>query len=103
MRARSFRGGGRSPAPATAPGRRASFDWRRDYGDEVAVFLRDYVLGASGLFTVVSRPAAEKVLRLPHTDPVTVWALATLATLATGDWLNARGAAGQTFAIPVPA
>ena len=91
------------PAPATTPGRRASFDWRRGYGDEVAVFLRDYVLAASGLFTVVSRPAAEKLLRLPHTDPVTVWALATLATLASGDWLNARDPAGQTFAIPVPA
>jgi hypothetical protein len=94
------------PAPAAAPGRRASFDWRRGYGDDVAVFLRDYVLGmgaASGLFTIVSRPAAEKLLRPPHTDPVTVWALATLAILASGDWLNARDPAGQTFTIPVPA
>jgi hypothetical protein len=72
----------------------------------VAGFLRDYVLGtgaAGGLFALVSRPAAEKLLRPPHTDPVTVWALATLAALCSGDWLNARETAGQTFAIPVPA
>jgi len=55
-----------------------------------------------GLFAIVSRPAAEKLLRVPHTDPVTVWALATLATLCSGDWLNARQDTGQTFAIPVP-
>ena len=94
------------PAPgAAAPGQRARFDWRRGYGDDVAGFLRDYVLGtgsAGGLFAIVSRPAAERLLRPPHTDPVTVWALATLAALISGDWLNARAADGQTFAIPVP-
>jgi hypothetical protein len=90
---------------AAGGGRRARFDWRRSYGDEVAGFLRDYVLSAGagdGLFTIVSRPAAEKLLRLPHRDPATVWALATLATLSSGDWLNARDRGGQTFAIPVP-
>ena len=71
--------------------------------DEVAAFLRDYVLSAGDdLFTIVSRPAAEKLLRLPHRDPVTVWALATLATLSSGEWLNARDDGGPTFAIPVP-
>jgi hypothetical protein len=93
------------PASAPAGGRRARFDWRRSYGDEVAVFLRDYVLSTGtdgGLFAIVSRPAAEKLLRVPHTDPVTVWALATLATLCSGDWLNARDQSGQIFAIPVP-
>jgi Asparagine synthase len=93
-------------APAAAyPGQRARFDWRRGYGDDVAGFLRDYVLGTGsggGLFAIVSRPAAERLLRPPHTDPVTVWALATLAALISGDWLNARAADGQTFAIPVP-
>ena len=71
----------------------------------MAGFLRDYVLGtgsAGGLFAIVSRPAAERLLRPPHTDPVTVWALATLAALISRDWLNARAADGQTFAIPVP-
>jgi hypothetical protein len=97
-----------APAAASAPagGRRARFDWRRSYGDDVAGFLRDYVLSTGagdGLFTIVSRPAAEKLLRVPQTDPATVWALATLATLCSGDWLNAREPAGQTFAIPVPA
>ncbi len=90
---------------AASPGQRARFDWRRGYGDDVAGFLRDYVLGtgsAGGLFAIVSRPAAERLLRPPHTDPVTVWALATLAALVSGDWLNARAAGGQTFAIPVP-
>ena len=90
---------------AASPGQRARFDWRRGYGDDVAGFLRDYVLGtgsAGGLFAIVSRPAAERLLRPPHTDPVTVWALATLAALISGDWLNARAADGQTFAIPVP-
>jgi hypothetical protein len=94
-------------APGTAgPGQRARFDWRRGYGDDVAGFLRDYVLGTGsdgGLFAIVSRPAAERLLQPPHTDPVTVWALATLAALISQDWLNARAAAGQTFAIPVPA
>jgi hypothetical protein len=93
------------PASAPAGGGRARFDWRRSYGDEVAGFLRDYVLNTGtdgGLFTIVSRPAAEKLLRVPHADPVTVWALATLATLCSGDWLNARQDTGQTFAIPVP-
>ena len=90
---------------AASPGQRARFDWRRGYGDDVAGFLRDYVLGtgsAGGLFAIVSRPAAERLLRPPHTDPVTVWALATLAALISRDWLNARAAGGQTFAIPVP-
>ena len=93
------------PASAPAGGGRARFDWRRSYGDEVAGFLRDYVLSTGtdgGLFTIVSRPAAERLLRVPHADPVTVWALATLATLGSGDWLNARQDTGQTFAIPVP-
>ena len=91
---------------ATAPGQRARFDWRRGYGEDVAEFLRDYVLGtgsAGGLFAIVSRPAAERLLQPPHTDPVTVWALATLAALISQDWLDARAGAGQTFAIPVPA
>ncbi len=90
---------------AASPGQRARFDWRRGYGGDVAGFLRDYVLGtgaAGGLFAIVSRPAAERLLRPPHTDPVTVWALATLAALISRDWLNARAADGQTFAIPVP-
>jgi hypothetical protein len=85
---------------------RARFDWRRGYGDEVAAFLRDYVLdvgSAGGLFAVVSRPAAERLLRPPHTDPVTVWSLATLAALISQDWLSARSPDGRTFAIPVPA
>ena len=87
-------------------GARASFDWRRGYGDEVAGFLRDYVLdtgSAGGLFAIVSRPAAERLLRPPHTEPVTVWALATLAALISQDWLGARAPDGPTFAIPVPA
>ncbi len=96
-----------APSPgAASPGQRARFDWRRGYGDDVAEFLRDYVLGtgsAGGLFNIVSRPAAERLLQPPHTDPVTVWALATLAALISRDWLNARAADGQTFAIPVPA
>jgi hypothetical protein len=99
-------GGAAAGPSASSPGRRASFDWRRGYGDEVASFLREYVLdagSAGGLFAVVSRPAAERLLRPPHADPVTVWALATLAALASQDWLNARSPAGRTFAIPVPA
>jgi hypothetical protein len=84
-------GGGRStPAGGGMP---ASFDWRRQYGDEVAGFLREYTLdlGAiGGLFRVVSRAAAEKALAPPHADPGTVWALATLACLLSGDYRNAR-------------
>jgi hypothetical protein len=71
----------------------ASFDWRRQYGDEIASFLTDYVLDlgtSSGLFDVVSRSAAEKVLIPPHGDRASVWALATLACLLSGDYRNAR-------------
>ena len=94
------------PAVPAAPSQRSRFDWRRGYGAEVARFLQAYVLdtgSAGGLFAIVSRPAAERLLRPPHTDPVTVWALATLAALISQDWLSARAADGQTFAIPVPA
>jgi Asparagine synthase len=85
---------------------RSAFDWRRNYGDEVAGFLREYVLDlgtTGGLFDVVSRPAAEHLLRPPHADPSTVWALATLACLVSGDWRNAREPSGRTFRVgPVP-
>jgi hypothetical protein len=80
---------GKAPAGATA----APFDWRRQYGDEIASFLRDYVLDlgtSGGLFDVVSHSAAEKALTPPHADRGTVWALATLACLLSGDYRNAR-------------
>ena len=83
-----------SPSPATGAPRRASQpDWRRDSGEEMARFLRDYTLdvgGAGGLFDVVRREAAGQVLRSPLADPQAAWALATLAALVSGDWLNAR-------------
>lgn len=78
------------PAKGAVP---ATFDWRRQYGDEISEFFRSYILeqGASaGLFDVVSRPAAEKSLVTPHADRGTVWALATLACLYSGDYLKAR-------------
>ena len=53
----------------------------------------DYVLDlgtSGGLFDVVSRSAAEKVLTPPHADGASVWALATLACLLSGDYRNAR-------------
>jgi Asparagine synthase len=83
------------PLAGKAPARsgQASFDWRRQYGAEVATFLRDYALdqGASGgLFDVVNRAAAEKALTPPHQDRATVWALATLACLLSGDYRHAR-------------
>jgi hypothetical protein len=80
-------------APARSSQDRASFDWRRQYGGEIATFLRDYALdqGASGgLYDVVNRAAAEKALTPPHQDRATVWALATLACLLSGDYRHAR-------------
>jgi hypothetical protein len=71
-----------------------TFDWRRQYGGEIAVFLREYTLDhgrSGGLFDVVSRAASEKALAPPHADRATVWALATLACLLSGDYRNARG------------
>jgi len=48
-------------------------------------------LGTSGgLFDVVSHSAADKALTPPHADRGTVWALATLACLLSGDYRNAR-------------
>jgi hypothetical protein len=82
---------GKPPAGAEAP-----FDWRRQYGEEVASFLRGYILDqglSGGLFDVVDRQAAEALLRPPHADRASVWALATLACLTSGDYRNAREAA----------
>jgi len=79
--------------PLAGKGAHASFDWRRQYGDTIASFLRDYALDngtSGGLFDVVSRPAAEKLLTPPQADRATVWALATLACLVSGDYRNAR-------------
>jgi hypothetical protein len=88
------------PGPVAAPGSAAVPDWRRTFGDEMARILRDYTLdlgGASRMFDVVRRPAAEMVLRSPEADPEAAWGLATLAALLSGDWLNARGSAGPVL------
>jgi hypothetical protein len=80
---------GKPPAGAAD----APFDWRRQYGDVISAFLRGYTLdvgAAGGLFDVVSRPAAEKLLTPPHADRASVWALATLACLLSGDYRHAR-------------
>ncbi len=92
-----------SPAIAEIPltSTRYSFDWRRHYGDAIASFLSDYILDqgtSGGLFSVVSRPATEKLLTLPHRDRTTVWTLATLACLMSGDYRRAREA---TPSLPV--
>jgi Asparagine synthase len=86
------------PAPtADAPSAgsaRSEADWRRGYGDQMARLLRDYALdlgAAGGMFDLVRRSAAERALRPPQADPHAAWALATLAALLSGDWLNARG------------
>jgi len=82
---------GKPPAGAQAP-----FDWRRQYGEGIGTLLRDYTLDLgtpAGLFDVVNRSAAEKVLTPLHGDPATVWALATLACLLAGDYRHARNPA----------
>ena len=88
----------RTPATVlTAPPGPAA-DWRRDYGEDVAGFLRGYVLDhdeASPVFGIIRRSAAERLLRPPQADRHGVWALATLAALLSGDWLNAREPASQ--------
>jgi hypothetical protein len=87
---------GASPAARARPP--SSPDWRRHYGEEMARFLRDYTLDLGGkgpMFGIVRRQATERVLRPPHTDPDAVWALATLAALLSGDWLNAREPKGR--------
>jgi hypothetical protein len=69
-------------------------DWRRAYGDQMARLLRDYALDlgvAGGMFEIVRRSAAERALAPPQPDAHAAWALATLAALLSGDWLNARG------------
>ena len=74
----------------------ASADWRRSYGDDVAAFLRDYVLDhSSAMSGMISMRAAERVLRPPHTDHESVWLLATTATILSRDWLRARGLADR--------
>src|SRR5580693_3714693 len=76
--------------PADAGG---AADWRRAYGDQMARLLRDYALNlgaAGGMFEIVRRSAAERALAPPQADSHAAWALATLAALLSGDWLNAR-------------
>ena len=71
----------------------APFDWRRQYGDVISLFLRSYILDqgtAGGLFEVVNRRTVENLLAPPHGDRATVWALATLACLLSGDYRLAR-------------
>jgi Asparagine synthase len=90
-----WKSGPRAPSsvPGNGPGPVAAPDWRRNYGDEMARLLRDYALdlgGAGRMFDIVRRQAAERLLRPPHADPHAAWALATLAALSSGDWLNAR-------------
>jgi hypothetical protein len=51
---------------------------------------------------VVNRTAAEKLLTPPHPDRPTVWALATLACLLSGDYRNARDAS-PTLPVALPA
>jgi hypothetical protein len=83
-------GSGAGPGPMAAG---SGGDWRRNYGDEMAGILREYALDlgdASGLFDIVRKRAAEAALRPPQADPEAAWALATLAALASRDWLNAR-------------
>jgi len=84
----------------TAPPGAAAADWRRDYGDAVAGFLRGYVLDhgeASPVFGIVRRSAAERLLSAPQADRHGAWALATLAALLSGDWLNAREPASRAL------
>ncbi len=84
---------GKPPAGTQSP-----FDWRRQYGDAISTFLRGYILDlgtTSGLFDVVSQPAAEKLLTPPHADRASVWALATVACLVSGDYRKARESTHQ--------
>jgi hypothetical protein len=82
----------------TASSGAAAADWRRDYGDAMARFLRGYVLDhgeSSPVFGVVRRSAAERLLRAPQADRHGAWALATLTALLSGDWLSAREPASR--------
>jgi hypothetical protein len=82
----------------TVPPGAAAADWRRDYGDAVAGFLRGYVLDhgeASPVFGILRRSAAERLLRAPQADRHGAWALATLTALLSADWLNAREPADE--------
>jgi hypothetical protein len=84
----------------TVPPGAAAADWRRDYGDAVAGFLRGYVLDhgeTSPVFGIVRRSAAERLLRAPQADRQGAWALATLTALLSADWLNAREPAGEAL------
>jgi asparagine synthase len=80
-------------AAVGAADRDSTSDWRRAYGDQMARLLREYALdlgAAGGMFEIVRRSAAERALRSPQPDAHAAWALATLAALLSGDWLNAR-------------
>jgi hypothetical protein len=88
--------------PFAGKGPAGGFDWRRDYGPQIAEFFRDYILSATPLFTAVSRPAVEHLLAAPKPDPGAVWSLATLACLTTGDHRNARTPSPRRYPLPTP-
>ena len=94
VRAAANAGAAAGGAGAGGAGAGGAADWRRAYGDQMARLLRDYALdlgAAGGMFEIVRRPAAERALAPPQADSHAAWALATLAALLSGDWLNARG------------
>jgi Asparagine synthase len=95
-----WRGEPRTAATVLTAPPGAAADWRRDYGDAVAGFLRGYVLDhgeASLVFGIIRRSAAERLLRAPQADRQGAWALATLTALLSGDWLNAREPASRAL------
>ncbi len=93
----------RAEARSAPAGPSGSDDWRQAYGDRMARLLREYALdvgAAGGMFGLVRRSAAERALRTPQQDTHAVWALATLAALLSGDWLNARNPAQRPVTAP---
>jgi hypothetical protein len=85
------------PARAASPRAR---DWRTAYGPIVAGYFRDYVLADTRIFDFLDRKRVEAILGAERQDARTVWCIATLTTLANGDWMRPSNGK-QTLPVPL--
>jgi hypothetical protein len=98
LKASARASGPSSAAPSTAV-RARTRDWRTSYGTAVAQHFRDYVLANNRLFDFLDRSRVERVLREEPQDARTVWCIATLTMLVSGNWLQKTHVSST---LPVP-
>jgi hypothetical protein len=98
-------------APVTGGGRGPStFNWRHDYGPELAVFFQDLLRRDDAWSALVDPASAAELLSRVQTRTVwqaqDTWRLATVAATLSGRWHNPDGErfarSGHLIAVSVP-